>query len=162
MMHVVNPGLDETDISILQTLQENGSISNVRLAESIALSPAATLSRVKKLEQDGVIEGYQVKLNKDKLGFGLSCFIQVSLKQHEVDLAYHFRDAVKLMPEVIECHFVTGMSDYLLKVAVKDRAALEYFLVHTLTPVEGVERIRTSLILNEVKTHTVLPLLAEK
>lgn len=154
----MHSNLDETDLNILRTLQENGSISNVRLAELISLSPAATLSRVKKLEQDGVIEGYQVKLNKDKLGFGLTCFIQISLKQHEVDLAYDFREAVQAMPEVIECHFVTGMSDYLLKVAVRDRAALERFLMHTLTPVAGIERIQTSLILNEVKTQTVLPL----
>ena len=149
--------LDDIDTHILQVLQTDASISNVNLASAIGLSPAATLTRVKKMEQDGIIEGYSVELNKEKIGLQLLCFVQVSLENHSVDLVKAFRVAIKEMPEVMECHFVTGMSDYLLKVVVRDRQALEHFLVHKLTPTPGVSRMQTSLVLSEVKTRTIYP-----
>lgn len=149
--------LDAVDSAILVALQEDASLSNVRLAEKVGLSPAATLSRVRNLEKDGVIEGYAIRVNQEKIGFGLLFFVSVQLSSHDVDLVEKFRIAIRELPEVIECHFVTGGSDYLLKVAVKDRAALEDFLVKKLTPLPGVDRMQTSLVLNEVKKGTILP-----
>ena len=157
MTNDISSPLDKTDYAILQVLQEDSSISNVRLAEKIGLSPAATLARVKKLEQDRVILGYSALVDREKLGYDLLCFVEVSLESHSVDLVKDFRAAIRSMPEVIECHFVTGQCDYLLKVAVENRQALEYFLVQTLTPVPGVSRLQTRLILNEVKTRSILP-----
>ncbi len=149
---------DEIDDAIVIALQEDSSISNVQLAKKVGLSPAATLARVKKLEQDEVIEGYQAKIDLEKIGYDLLCFVQVSLEKHEVNLVADFRRAIREMPEVIECHFLTGSSDYLLKVAVKNRHALEDFLVNTLTPVPGLSHIQTSLVLSEIKGSTVLPI----
>ena len=149
--------LDEIDSAILQTLQQDASLTNVKLAEQIGLSPAATLSRVRRLQQDGIIESYSVRLNQEKIGFGLLFFVRVQLASHNVALVHQFRAAIQQMAEVIECHFVTGDHDYLLKVAVKDRQALEDFLVNKLTPTPGLARMQTTLVLNEVKTGTVLP-----
>ncbi len=148
--------LDETDITILKYLQQDSSISNVKLAGMVGLSPAATLARVKKLEQERYISGYGAVVDKEKLGYGLLCMVQVSLETHEVKLVKKFREQIQMMPEVLECYFLTGQSDYLLKVAVKDRKALEYFLVNTLTPAAGVSRLQTSVVLSEVKTSSVL------
>ena len=91
------------------------------------------------------------------IGFGLLFFVRVQLTNHSVELVHQFREAIHEMAEVIECHFVTGDHDYLLKVAVKNRQALEEFLVNKLTPVPGLARMQTTLVLNEVKTGTVLP-----
>lgn len=151
--------LDKTDTTILKLLQQDASISNVKLAEKISLSPAATLSRVKKLEQEGFIIGYTAIVDKEKLGYDLLCIVQVSLGTHEVELVQQFREQIQEMPEVLECFFLTGQSDYLLKVAVKNRQALEYFLVHTLTPASGVAKLQTSVVLSEVKSRsTIQPL----
>ncbi len=147
------PHLDETDRAILRHLQADGALSNVRLAEAIGLSPAATLARVKKLEQDQIIQGYTALVDRERLGFDLMCFVQVSLESHDVAFVEAFRNTIRAMPEVIECHFLTGQADYLLKVVVKNRKALEHFLVQKLTPVAGVSRLQTSLVLSEVKTH---------
>lgn len=149
--------LDAIDSAILQTLQQDASLTNVKLAEKVGLSPAATLSRVRRLQQDGIIESYSIRLNQEKIGFGLLFFVRVQLESHDVDLVHQFREAIQHMSEVIECHFVTGDHDYLLKVAVKNRQALEDFLVKKLTPAPGLARMQTTLVLNEVKTQTVLP-----
>ena len=154
--------LDATDNAILAALQADGSLSNVRLAEHINLSPAATLARVKRLEQSGIISGYIALIDKEKLGYDLLCFVTVSLENHDVTLVENFRTAIKAMPEVIECHFLTGNSDYILKVAVQNRQSLEHFLVQTLTPVSGVARLQTSIVLNEVKEKTVLQVCLEE
>ncbi|MFT5196671.1 MAG: Lrp/AsnC family leucine-responsive transcriptional regulator [Candidatus Promineifilaceae bacterium] len=149
--------LDAIDSAILQTLQQDASLTNVKLAAKVGLSPAATLSRVRRLEQDGIIESYSIRLNQEKIGFGLLFFVRVQLTNHDVALVHQFREAIQDMAEVIECHFVTGDHDYLLKVAVKNRQTLEDFLVNKLTPVPGLARMQTTLVLNEVKTGTVLP-----
>ena len=148
--------LDATDKNILTVLQTEGVMTNLQLAKTIDLSPAATLARVKKLEQLAVIKDYRVIIDVEQLGYNLQCFIQVSLAHHDASLVEEFRNAIKAMPEVLECYFLTGMSDYLLKVVAQDTKGLERFLVNTLTPAPGVERLQTSLILNEVKMQTVL------
>lgn len=148
--------LDQTDSTILELLQADASISNVKLAEKIGLSPAATLARVKKLEQERVIQQYTAVIDKEKLGYSLLCMVQVSLETHQVDLVNQFREKIQIMPEVLECYFLTGQSDYLLKVVVKDRSALEYFLVNTLTPAAGVSKLQTSIVLSEVKSQSIL------
>jgi DNA-binding Lrp family transcriptional regulator len=88
----------------------------------------------------------------------MTCFISVSLQMHTEEQVGRFRDSIQEMAEVLECHFVTGEFDYLLKVVVRNRAALEQFVVNRLTPIPGVARIYTSLVLTEVKSNTALPL----
>jgi len=143
--------LSEVDRKILMLLQENGRLSNVELSRQINLSPPATHGRVKRLEDQGIIKGYAAILDHAKIGYDMLCFINVRTESQQSERGCDFRTIVMDMPEVLECHQITGEYDYLLKVAVKDQRALEQFVVDRLTPTIGVGRLYTSLVLSEVK-----------
>ncbi len=149
--------LDEIDRIILDAAQANGRISNADLARKVNLSPAATHSRLRRLEREGFIRGYTARLDREKIGYDLLCFIQVSLMVHQFDQVQQFRETVLGMPEVLACYHITGEFDYLLKVVLRNRADLEQFIVNRLTPLPGVARLHTSLVLSEVKTAEKLP-----
>lgn len=155
----INNGLDELDRKILEVLQTDGRISNAELARQINLSPPATLSRIRRLEEQGIIRQYTAILDRDNLGFDMLCFVNVSLKMHQFDQVEQFRAIVSQIPEVLECYHITGEYDYLLKVVIHNRKDLERFVVNQLTPIPGVARIYTSLVLSEVKSSTALPLI---
>ncbi len=157
-MDVKNQPLDDLDKAILTILQQDGRISNADLARQINLSQPATHARLKRLEKRGSIDSYVALLDREQAGFDMLCFVRVSLKRHQIEHVDQFRAAVQEMPEVMECHFVTGDFDYLLKVVVRNRKDLERFLVRKLTPTPGVARVYTNLVLSEVKATTVLPL----
>lgn len=151
-------GLDELDRSILQVLQVNGRISNADLARQINLSPPAVHARMKRLEQQGIIQKYVVLLDREQVGYDMLCFVNVSLALHQREHVDNFRQLVRDMPEVLECHHLTGEYDYLLKVVVRSRRDLERFVVDRLTPIPGMARIHTSLVLAEIKATTAVPL----
>lgn len=153
-----NSALDELDKCILFELQSNSSISNVEMARRVNLSPPAVHARIKRLENDGYIRGYVALLDPEKAGFDMLCFIQVSLQIHQIKDVEFFRSAVADMPEVLECHHVTGDFDYLLKVAIKNRKDLQQFLMNKLTPIPCVAKIQTSIVLTEIKSSTALPI----
>ncbi|GAB4421357.1 MAG: Lrp/AsnC family transcriptional regulator [Anaerolineae bacterium] len=153
-----NNTLDDLDKAILQLLQTAGRISNVELANQINLSPPAIHARLKRLEQRGYIRQYVALLDREKFGYDMLCFIEVSLQLHQSEQVENFRQLMQQMPEVLECHHVTGEYDYLLKIVVRNRAELERFVVKRLTPIPGIARIHTSLVLSEVKLTTALPL----
>ncbi len=157
-MDVKNQPLDDLDKAILTILQQDGRISNADLARQINLSQPATHARLKRLEKRGSIDSYVALLDREQAGFDMLCFVRVSLKRHQIEHVEQFRAAVLEMPEVMECHFVTGDFDYLLKVVVRNRKDLERFLVRKLTPTPGVARVYTNLVLSEVKSTTALPL----
>lgn len=151
--------LDELDLAILRILQEDGRISNADLAQRISLSPPATHARVRRLTEQGVILRTVALLDKEKLGYDMTCFVHVSLQLHRQEGLDEFRRRVNEFPEVLECHHVTGDFDFLLKIVVRNRKELERFVIQELTPVPGVARINTSLVLSEAKSTTALPLL---
>lgn len=150
---------DDLDKAILQLLQTEGRISNVDLAERVNLSPPAIHARLKRLEQRGYIRQYVALLDREKVGYDMLCFIHVNLQLHQPEQVENFRRVIQDLPEVLECHHLTGEYDYLLKVAVRNRKDLERFVVSRLTPIPGIARIHTSLVLSEVKATTVLPLI---
>ena len=150
--------LDELDKIILTVLQTEGRISNVELAGRVNLSPPAIHGRIKRLEQKGLIRQYVTLLDREALGYDMLCFINVSLQLHQFEHVDSFRAAIQNMPEVLECHHLTGEYDYLLKVIVRNRKELQDFVVGRLTPIPGVARIHTSLVFDEIKSTTVLPL----
>jgi DNA-binding Lrp family transcriptional regulator len=149
--------MDHLDQAILRILQGDGRISNVELARRINLSPPATLTRVKALEEQGIIRGYTALLDAEALGFELLCFIQVGLQLHQPEQVNSVREAIGDIPQVLECHHVTGDYDYLLKVVARGRKDLEKFILEQLTPIRGIARIQTSLVLTEVKSTSILP-----
>jgi len=150
--------LDDIDRKVLKLVQIDGRISNAELARQVNLSAPATHARLRQLEEQGFIRGYAAQLDRERLGFDMLCFIHISLQLHTPAGVDQFRDAVGKMEEVLECHHVTGESDYLLKVAIRNRKDLERFVVKRLTPVPGIARIHTSLVLTEVKQTTALPI----
>lgn len=153
--------LDEIDRAILELLQHKGRISNADLARRINLSPPATYTRVRRLEQEGYITGYAAHLNREKLGYGMLCYISVSLQMHQFNELAKFRERLIAMPEVLECSFVTGEFDYLLKVVLRDQKDLERFILQELTPLPGVARVNTSLVVAELKSTTAMSVLAD-
>ena len=150
--------LDDLDLSILRILQENGRLSNVDLASQINLSPPATYTRLKRLEKQGYIRNYVALLDWKQMGYDMICFINISLQMHQPEEVEKFRQRISNLPEVLECHHVTGEYDYLLKVAIKNRHDLDRFVMKQLTPIPGIARIYTSLALNEIKATTALPI----
>ena len=154
--------LDEIDHQILTLLQDDGRISNAELARRIDLSPPATYMRVKSLEEQGYVRRYVALLEPEKVGYDLMCFVQVTLQLHSMEQIQIFRQVIQGMSEVLECHHVTGEYDYLLKVVLRNRKELEVFLLERLTPVPGVARIHTSMVLSEVKYTTALPMRSDQ
>lgn len=152
--------LDVVDLRILDELQHDGALSNVALARRVHLSPSPCLARVKALEAAGVIDRYVAIANAAALGLGLNVFISISLKTQSKAALAEFEHRIVEHDEVMECYLMTGDSDYLVRVALPDIAALERFIFDQLTPIAGIEKIRSSFALKQVRYKTALPLLA--
>ena len=150
--------LDQIDFRILQELQNDGSLSNVELAKRVHLSASPCLNRVRALEKAGVIQGYVAIANPAALGLGLNVFINISLKTQSKESLAHFEQRISEHDEVMECYLMTGDSDYLIRVAVANIAALEKFILEQLTPIPGIEKIRSGFALKQVRYKTALPL----
>ncbi len=150
--------LDATDLRILAELQTHGALSNVELARRVHLSPSPCLARVKALEHNGVINRYVALANAAALGLGLNVFISISLKEQSKAALAEFEQRIAEHDEVMECYLMTGDSDYLMRVALPDIAALEKFILEQLTPIPGIEKIRSSFALKQVRYKTALPL----
>ena len=150
--------LDDLDREIVRQLQVDGRMSNLDLSRAVGLSPAATHARVRRLEESGVITGYAARVDAELAGFDLLCLITIGIELHQQDAVTRIRNALVAMPEVLECHHLTGQYDYLLKVVLADRRALERFVVEKLTPLPGIARIQTSVVLAVVKSTPALPI----
>ena len=150
--------LDELDRRILRLLQNDARASTTELARQVNLTPPCLQKRLRRLEQTGVITRYATVVSREAVGLDLLCFVQVTLAHHQPAVVQRFREALRNLPEVLECHHLTGEFDYLLKVVVENQKHLDRFLFETLTQIPGVDKVRTSIVLNEIKASTSLPL----
>jgi Lrp/AsnC family transcriptional regulator, leucine-responsive regulatory protein len=151
--------LDRTDRRILEALQQDGSISNLELAEKVGLSASPCSRRVKQLEESGIIDRTVTLLNPAKLDLKMTAFIQISMDKHTPDRFENFEAHVVTYPEVIECCVITGhTADYQLKVVVPDMDYFQSFLLGKLTRIEGVAGVRSSFVLKKAVDRTELPL----
>ena len=150
--------LDEIDRALLHILQTDARISNADLARQVSLSPPAVHARMRRLQEQGVIRGYVTVLDREALGYEMLCLISIRMERHQRPDIERVREAVGQMPEVLECHHLTGEFDYQLKVVVHNRKELERFVVDRLTTIPGIALIRTSLVFSEIKATTELPL----
>ena len=150
--------LDKTDWIILDEVQKNSRISNNKLATRIKLSQPATHARLKRLETLGYFRQHVSMLDRDLLGLDLICFFQVRLEAHSEQALLRFEEEIQSFEEVLECHYLTGQFDYLLKAVFENRKALEQFERKKLTPLSGLIQITTSVVLSEIKSTTHLPL----
>jgi Lrp/AsnC family leucine-responsive transcriptional regulator len=154
----MSENLDGTDFRILDCLQRDASLTNVELAAKVSLSPSPTLSRVKKLEADGVISRYVALVDPHALGLKVNVFVRVSLEKQEAAALEHFEQAVSHFDEVMEVYLMTGDEDYLLRIVVPDIQALERFILENLTRIPGIKNIKSSFALKQVKYKTALPI----
>lgn len=150
--------LDDIDKKILNILQEDARITNVQLATKVGISPPATLERVKRLENNGIIRKYAALVNPEKINRNTFALVSVSLAMHQVSSIEIFTKAIKKMDEVLECYHVTGNSNFLLKIAVKDIQEYEKFILEKFTKIKGVNKINTSFILSTFKHKTKINL----
>jgi DNA-binding Lrp family transcriptional regulator len=150
--------LDAIDLKILEELQNDGGLSNVELAKRVHLSPSPCLNRVRSLQTAGVINRYVAIANPAALGLDLNVFISISLKSQDKESLAAFEQRISEHDEVMECYLMTGDSDYLIRVAVANIAALEHFILEQLTPIPGIEKIRSAFALKQVRYKTALPL----
>lgn len=156
---MLTANLDKTDIKMLAALQANGRLTNVELAEKVALSPSPCLRRLKQLEESGVIRQYVALLDPAKLGLGLQAFVRVSLEKRGGSTHLNsFMEAVQRWPEVVNCYAMTGEMDYLLQVYFEDLQHFSRFVMDELLQQPGVEDVKSSFVLKEFKQTTALPI----
>ena len=153
-------GLDAIDRRILQALQAHGRATYDELAAGVGLSASATLRRVKRLEESGVISGYAALVAPERVGLGLTSYISVRLAKHSDQRSPidDFAAAVQSWPEVVECAALTGEMDYLLRVLVRDMAHYSRFIMDSLLKHPSVQDCKSSFMLRRLKGTTVLPL----
>ena len=150
--------LDRYDKLILQALQEDGRISNVHLAQLVSLSESATLRRVRALEESGMIARYVALVSQNEAGLPGNVFVQIGLHREVEEELSAFEDAVRDIPEVMECYLMSGEFDYLLRVVVSDMADFERIHKESLTRLPGVARVNSSFGIRTVQRKTELPL----
>lgn len=154
--------LDQLDLRLLRALQSNGRATYDDVAASVGLSASSALRRVKRLEELGVIAGYVAILSPERLGLGLTAYINVRLEKHAETHKRSpmdaFRESVRAWPEVVECVSLSGEMDYLLRVVVTDMADYSRFVMDTLLRHPSVQDCKTSFVMDRVKQTTALPI----
>ncbi|APV37663.1 Lrp/AsnC family transcriptional regulator [Acinetobacter soli] len=149
--------LDNVDQKILSLLQENGSLSNAELGESLSMSVTPCWRRRKKLEEEGVITGYQANLDRKQLGYDVLAFAQVRFGQHAAEDPDLFDKKMLELPQVLSCHKVTGEADYILIVIAENLEAYGKFVEDVLRKQPGIIAIQSSLSLREIKHINKIP-----
>jgi Lrp/AsnC family leucine-responsive transcriptional regulator len=151
--------LDRTDRLILEILQRDGRISNVALAKKVNLSTTPCLERVRRLERHGYIRGYTALLEPSMVEAGLLVFVEIDLLRTSPDAFRDFRREAGKLPELLECHLVSGNFDYLLKARVRDMQEYRSLLGEKILALPGVSDSRSYVVMEEVKETTVLPVI---
>jgi DNA-binding Lrp family transcriptional regulator len=149
--------LDRYDRAILKLLQQDARITNASLAEKVSLSESACLRRVRALEESGLVEGYTAVLNQQKAGYPVNVFVNITLDRQAQPGLEAFENAVRKLPEVMECYLMTGDFDYILRVVVADLADFER-LHQLLTRLPSVARVHSSFAVRTVTRSMVLPM----
>ncbi len=149
---------DAIDLAILDQLQHDSKITNATLAQRVGISPPSTLERVKKLEQSGIIRRYAATLDPKSLGKTIGAIVHVTLREHGEERLNKFKDAILGFDEVQAAWHTAGEEDFILKVLVTDMDHYERFVVHRLSAVPNIGRVRTSFCLNAIKDETRVPL----
>jgi len=150
--------LDKIDRKILSILQKEGRIPNNKLAERVGLTTTPTLERVKRLEREGIIKGYGAQVDPEAIDRGLIVFCSLRLAVHQMHTLDEVCDRINEMREIQACYHITGDSDFLLKIVVKDMPAYETFMHDKLTRLPGIERIYSNMVLSTKKENYHLPI----
>ncbi|MDJ0839538.1 MAG: Lrp/AsnC family transcriptional regulator [Acidobacteriota bacterium] len=150
--------LDKIDLEILKILQSQGRITNAKLAQEVGLSAPPMLERVKKLERNGFIKSYRAILDANKLGCKFLVFVALNLDVAQLPRVEEFEAIVRDMPEVLECHHIAGDIDLMLKVGVADQETFKDFVIGRLSPINGINRIQSWVVLSTSKETSEIDL----
>ena len=150
--------LDRVERRVLETLQLDGRLTNVELAQRVGLSESPCLRRVRGLEERGVIAGYSARLDQRMVGLQVTAFVQVQLDKHDDSKTREFIDRVALEPHIIECHAMSGAYDYLLKVVAQSMDHFSHIAMEGILRFPGVKDIESSFSLKTIKQDAPLPI----
>ncbi|UKJ06638.1 Lrp/AsnC family transcriptional regulator [Solitalea lacus] len=153
--------LDKIDLHIIKLLQKDGRITNLQLSNEIGLSPAPTLERVRKLENQGYIKSYHASVDEESLGFTVKCFIQITINLNIPDSRNKFIKKINEIDEVVECHHVTGSSDFVVKLVAKDMKSYEKIILEKMSKIEEIGHQSTMMILSS-NVKPSLPIVIDK
>ena len=146
--------LDSTDKEILKILQINSELTTKQLADRIHLSATPVYERVKKMEREGYIKKYVAIVDKEKIGKGLMVFTNIRLKQHTRDIGNDFVQRIREIPEIIECHNISGDYDFMLKVIVTDMKHYQNFVMNVLGGLDSIGAAHSIFVIGEIKSTT--------
>ena len=150
--------LDKFDWLILNELQRDGRLSNAELAQRVGLSAAPCWRRVRALEQAGYIQGYRAVIDRHKVGLDVLAFVRLDAERNRGDITRELEEAIRKIPEVISCHYISGTGTFELEVVARDLNAFSTFAREVLINLPNVKDIHTSFSLGEVKAGGALPL----
>lgn len=150
--------LDKFDIAILQHLQTDARLTNAELASRVGLSAAPCWRRVRALEESGFITGYRAEINRHKIGLGVLAFVRLDADRNSGDATRQLEEAIKKLPEIVSCHYISGTGTFELQVVAKDLESFSKFALQNLINLPNVKDIHTSFSLGEVKASSALPL----
>lgn len=145
------PRLDRIDRRILSLLQDDARLSNAAVARAVGLTPPATLERTRRLEEAGIIRGYHADLDPAQLGVGMTVVLLIRLGDHSRAAVHAFRDAIRGVRAVTECHYLTGSSDFLLKVRAADVADYRRLLESDVSGLPGLQHVESAVVLETFK-----------
>jgi Lrp/AsnC family leucine-responsive transcriptional regulator len=150
--------LDKFDLAILQELQTDGRLSNAELANRVGLSAAPCWRRVRALEDNGFINGYRAEINRHKIGLGVLAFVRLDADRNTGDVLAKLEEALRTIPEVVSCHYISGTGTFELQVVSQDLNSFSQFAREVLINLPNVKDLHTSFSLGEVKASSALPL----
>lgn len=150
--------MDTIDKRILMELQKNAKQNTKEIAAKVGLSVTPTYERIKKLEQREIIKSYVVLLNRDKIGKQIVAYCQVTLLKHQKELIGRFKEQILLLPEIMECHHVSGNFDFLLKVVIGNISEFHQFINEKLSVVDGISTIHSSFVMDSIKDSSAFNL----
>jgi DNA-binding Lrp family transcriptional regulator len=156
-MHETVP-VDSADLKLLAALQADGRLTNQQLAEAVGLSASQCSRRRQRLEETGLIRAYGARIDRERLGLGLTAFVSVMLNTHNRDNARRFAELVRRLPNVLEAHSLTGEMDYLMKIAARDLRQLAAIINEELLPHEAVQTVKSAIVLGTIKDDAPAPL----
>jgi Lrp/AsnC family transcriptional regulator, leucine-responsive regulatory protein len=157
-MNIDSTLLDRHSLNILFELQSDSRQTIQQISNAVGLSPTPCWKRIKEMESAGVILGYTVLIDREKVGLNLAAVAEVNLDKHSEELVQRFEKAVSASPQIVRCLSATGPADYILTVLVPDIKHYEQFLHNTLFKLPGVTHVRSSIVLREVKSEIALPI----
>jgi Lrp/AsnC family leucine-responsive transcriptional regulator len=150
--------LDKFDLAILNELQNDGRLSNAELSTRVGLSAAPCWRRVRALEEGGYIKGYHAEIDRHKIGLGVLAFVRLDAERNTGDATTLMEEAIRKLPEIIACHYISGTGTFELQVVAQDLDSFSRFALRSLINLPNVKDLHTSFSLGEVKASSVLPL----